>query len=375
MSQHETLNGSIALARQGEKRATASRLTGLFDGASLFARLDAIAAETQGPAVFTTSFGLEDQAIAHAILSRGLPIDIVTIDTGRLFPETYDVWAKTEARYVTRIRAVVPRHEALEALVSDQGIDGFYGSLQARKACCNVRKVEPLARALSGAAVWVTGLRGDQSDQRKGVSAIEVDEARGLLKANPLFDWSRDEVLEFTAKHGVPVSALHAKGFLSIGCAPAPAPSPKGSPNAPEGGGGRTKRRRNAGFTSAPTAGWSAAMRRPRDDPAHSSAEAGSRGDPHHPRGRRDLRKPGDALLHRQGLGRAAAPCTEGLLSRSAPLPAAACRHHLEVPRDDRVPRPTGQGTRRQSHRPHQRGWRARRHQSVRQRLAGCTPM
>jgi phosphoadenosine phosphosulfate reductase len=220
MSQLEPLYGTLGVTHRDEQVAAASRLSTVFDGADLFARLDAIATATTGPAVFTTSFGLEDQAIAHAILSRGLPIDIVTLDTGRLFPETYDVWAKTEARYATRIRAAYPRHDALEALVSDQGIDGFYRSLQARKACCNVRKVEPLARALSGAAVWVTGLRGDQSDQRKGVSAVEVDDDRGLIKANPLFDWSRDEVLEFTAAHDVPVSALHAKGFLSIGCAP-----------------------------------------------------------------------------------------------------------------------------------------------------------
>lgn len=220
MSQLEVLNGSIAVTRRTEQHAAASRLTGLFAGADLFARLEAIAAETQGPVVFTTSFGLEDQAIAHAILSQGLEIDIVTIDTGRLFPETYDLWARTEARYATRIRAVYPRHEALEALVSDQGIDGFYRSLQARKSCCNVRKVEPLARALSGVAIWVTGLRGDQSDQRKSVSAVEVDDSRDLLKANPLFDWSRDEVLEFTAAHEIPVNALHAQGFLSIGCAP-----------------------------------------------------------------------------------------------------------------------------------------------------------
>jgi phosphoadenosine phosphosulfate reductase len=220
MSQAQILIGSIADTHRSERDAASTRLTALFDGADLFARLEAIAAQTQGPIVFTTSFGLEDQAIAHAILSRALPIDIVTLDTGRLFPETYEIWTKTEARYGKRIRAVYPRHEALEALVADQGIDGFYASLQARKACCNVRKVEPLARALSGAAIWVTGLRGDQSDQRKSVSAIEVDEGRGLIKANPLFDWSRDAVLEFTAAHDVPVSALHAKGFLSIGCAP-----------------------------------------------------------------------------------------------------------------------------------------------------------
>ena len=220
MSQLEPLYGTLGVTHRDEQVAAASRLSTVFDGADLFARLDAIATATTGPAVFTTSFGLEDQAIAHAILSRGLPIDIVTLDTGRLFPETYDVWAKTEARYATRIRAAYPRHDALEALVSDQGIDGFYRSLQARKACCNVRKVEPLARALSGAAAWVTGLRGDQSDQRKGVSAVEVDDDRGLIKANPLFDWSRDEVLEFTARarrtrqraacEGLPLDRLRA---------------------------------------------------------------------------------------------------------------------------------------------------------------------
>ncbi len=173
-----------------------------------------------GRIVFTTSFGLEDQAVTHLILSQKLAIDIVTLDTGRLFPETHAVWAETELRYGVRIRGVYPDTREVEELVSRQGIDGFRDSVAARKACCEVRKVVPLARALAGAAVWVTGLRADQSAARNSVSILAPDAERGLLKLNPLAGWTREAVLAFTAAENVPVNALHAQGFPSIGCAP-----------------------------------------------------------------------------------------------------------------------------------------------------------
>ncbi len=174
----------------------------------------------RGRIVFTTSFGLEDQVVTHLILTQKLAIDIVTLDTGRLFPETHAVWAETELRYGVRITAVYPDTGDVEALVRRHGIDGFRESVAARKACCEVRKVAPLARVLAGAAVWVTGLRADQSAERGGVSILAADAERGLLKLSPLASWSREAVEAFAKAQDLPVNALHARGFLSIGCAP-----------------------------------------------------------------------------------------------------------------------------------------------------------
>lgn len=184
------------------------------------ARLALVRARTPGRIVFTTSFGIEDQYLTHLIFEAGLAIDVVTLDTGRLFPETYTLWSETEQRYGKRIRAVYPEREALEALIEDQGIDGQYLSIAARKACCGVRKVEPLKRALAGAALWITGLRASQSDNRSTLSFVAMDTGFGLMKANPLLDWTREQVAEATAAAGVPVNVLHGRGMPSIGCAP-----------------------------------------------------------------------------------------------------------------------------------------------------------
>jgi phosphoadenosine phosphosulfate reductase len=174
----------------------------------------------EGKISFTTSFGLEDQALLHMIHDANLDVDVVTLDTGRLFPETYDLWAQTEHHFGRRIHAVYPRHDQLEPLVARQGINGFYDSREARTACCFVRKVEPLNRALQDAYGWITGLRADQSANRLSMDIVTVEADRNLLKLNPLFDWSRDQVVEFTKANDVPVNALHGKGFASIGCAP-----------------------------------------------------------------------------------------------------------------------------------------------------------
>ncbi|MDB5544675.1 MAG: phosphoadenylyl-sulfate reductase [Hyphomicrobiales bacterium] len=188
--------------------------------ADLFDRLSQARAATQGRAIFTTSFGIEDQAITHAIFEGDISIEVVTLDTGRLFPETYALWAKTEARYGRRIRSFNPDAARIESLVAEQGIDGFYHAIEARKACCNIRKVEPLKRALAGASLWITGLRAEQSDARSGVPFLAQEASFDILKANPLHDWTRDDVVAYTRAHGVPVNTLHAQGFPSIGCAP-----------------------------------------------------------------------------------------------------------------------------------------------------------
>ncbi len=183
-------------------------------------RLAVLARNVSGPVVFTTSFGLEDQALTHFIAEAGIECRFATLDTGRLFPETHAVWAETERRYGIQVEAFHPRSGALDALVHQNGINGFYHSTEARHACCAVRKVEPLGRALSGAAVWLTGLRADQSGNRQGLDFVSFDAERGLLKVNPLLDWSRDQVAALVRDAGIPHNTLHGKGFLSIGCAP-----------------------------------------------------------------------------------------------------------------------------------------------------------
>ena len=186
--------------------------------------------EVFGRIVFTTSFGLEDQVIAHLICEQGIDIELITLDTGRLFNETYALWAETERRYGRRIRALYPNRRNLEALIASQGINGFYESKSARLACCEIRKVEPLERALSGAQAWITGLRGEQSAFRKDMALVSADVSRGLIKVNPLFDQTREQVLAFTTQHGVPINPLHGRGFASIGCAPCTRPIASGEP-------------------------------------------------------------------------------------------------------------------------------------------------
>ena len=196
------------------------RLNEDFAAADLAGRLRLLRQAAEGRVVFTTSLGIEDQAITHAIGVEKLDIEIVTLDTGRLFPETYDVWARTEQKYGLRIGAFYPDATMLQELISRQGINGFYESLEARKACCETRKVEPLARALKGAQIWIAGLRADQSAHRANARFVEFDQTRGLIKASPLLDFSREDVVDFCTRNDVPANALHEQGFVSIGCAP-----------------------------------------------------------------------------------------------------------------------------------------------------------
>jgi phosphoadenosine phosphosulfate reductase len=189
-------------------------------GLSPAERLAHLRQSTDGKIVFTTSFGLEDQAILHLLREHAIDVDVVTLDTGRLFPETYALWEETERRYGLRIRAIYPQHAQLETLVAAQGINGFYASRDARLACCHVRKVEPLNRALAGARAWIVGLRADQSSHRQGMGLVTADAERGLIKVSPFFDWTRDAIENFATQNNIPINPLHAKGFASIGCAP-----------------------------------------------------------------------------------------------------------------------------------------------------------
>ena len=204
------------------RRAEKALIDALNDGAShdVAARLRAALEAVSERIVFTTSFGIEDQLIAHHLFTEKLPIEVVTLDTGRLFPSTYKLWQETEERYGVRIRGYYPNAEAVAAMVADAGINGFYYSKDVRLSCCDVRKVEPLRRALAGAQAWITGLRADQSDQRSGTQFASWDAERGLLKIAPLFDRTRDEVVAACGELGVPINELHSRGFLSIGCEP-----------------------------------------------------------------------------------------------------------------------------------------------------------
>lgn len=173
-----------------------------------------------GKVVFSTSLGQEDQVITQLIASQNLPIQIFSLDTGRLFPETLELLARTESKYKTRIKVYYPERESVESLVTDIGINGFYESVENRKSCCYVRKVEPLKRALAGNEVWVTGLRAEQSANRTSMKRIEWDEANQILKYNPLLDWSFDQMIAYIEEYKIPYNPLHDKGYISIGCAP-----------------------------------------------------------------------------------------------------------------------------------------------------------
>jgi phosphoadenosine phosphosulfate reductase len=186
----------------------------------LEARLSEALATIEGRVAFSTSLGLEDQAILHAA-SRAAPgIDTFTLDTGRLFVETLETLDRSQERYGTRIRVVAPEAHDVEALVARDGVFGFRLSVEARKACCDVRKVRPLRRALQGAAAWVTGLRRGQAAGRGAIPFASWDAEHGLIKINPLADWTLERLEAYIQANDIPVNPLHARGFPSIGCQP-----------------------------------------------------------------------------------------------------------------------------------------------------------
>ncbi len=173
-----------------------------------------------GRLTFSTSFGMEDQVITDQISRSGVPVVLFTLDTGRLFPETYSTWSRTLERYQVRIDAYYPNAEKIQEFVRQYGPNSFYESVENRKQCCHIRKVEPLKRALAGKAVWITGLRAEHSPNRSDMQLLEWDEGNGVIKYNPLLHWTTDEVRQYINQHNVPYNALHDRGFVSIGCAP-----------------------------------------------------------------------------------------------------------------------------------------------------------
>jgi phosphoadenosine phosphosulfate reductase len=189
-------------------------------GFSIEETLAFLANEYQGKVVFSTSFGQEDQVITALIATNDLPITIFTLDTGRLFQETYDVFHKTLKKYKKEIKVYFPEASAVEKLLEEKGPNSFYDSVENRKECCFIRKVAPLTKALKGNAIWITGLRAEQSENRNDLALFEYDEKFEIIKFNPLLKWTLKEVEDYLEKNNVPQNALHKQGFVSIGCAP-----------------------------------------------------------------------------------------------------------------------------------------------------------
>ncbi|GAB3885005.1 phosphoadenylyl-sulfate reductase [Spirosoma agri] len=199
---------------------TLESLTERLHGLNNIEALRTLAALFPGEVIFSTSLGYEDQVITDLILANDIPIKIFTLDTGRMFSETYSVWKKTNDRYGTTIDTYFPKADAIEKLMTDKGPYSFYDSVENRKECCGIRKVEPLNRALQGQKIWVTGIRAEQSANRQSMPQLEWDGAHNLFKFHPLMDWTFDAVKQYVKDNNVPYNPLHDRGFVSIGCQP-----------------------------------------------------------------------------------------------------------------------------------------------------------
>jgi phosphoadenosine phosphosulfate reductase len=197
-----------------------TEINDLIENKSIEKSLRILAERFKDKIVFSTSLGLEDQVITHFIFSNDIPIQIFTLDTGRLFNETYSVLNKTNEFYDKKIKVYFPKNDAVEKLVNEKGPFSFYESVENRKECCFIRKVEPLNRALKGMKCWVTGIRAEHSNNRKEMEQLEWDESHQLLKYHPLLHWDTQQINDFIRKHNIPYNPLHDKGFVSIGCAP-----------------------------------------------------------------------------------------------------------------------------------------------------------
>ncbi|WP_353136606.1 phosphoadenylyl-sulfate reductase [Pseudopedobacter sp.] len=192
----------------------------IIKGLSAEESLAVLAREFAGDIVFSTSFGWEDQVISHMIFSENLPIDVFTLDTGRLFTETYYVWNRTLETYQKPIHTFYPDAQLLQNFVTEKGPNSFYESVENRKTCCGIRKVEPLNRALKDKKIWITGIRAEQSPNRTDMEWVEWDEAHQLVKVHPIFSWTLEDVKAYVSSNHIPYNPLHDKGFPSIGCSP-----------------------------------------------------------------------------------------------------------------------------------------------------------
>lgn len=170
--------------------------------------------------VFASSLGAEDQVITYMLSKINKSANIITLDTGRVFPETYDLLHRTVNRYGLTIKSYYPDTLQTEEMVNAKGINLFYESIENRKLCCHVRKIVPLRRALQGKDAWITGLRREQSITRTDLKIMEWDASNGLIKINPLLEWTENQVWEYIKTNNIPYNALHDQGFPSIGCQP-----------------------------------------------------------------------------------------------------------------------------------------------------------
>jgi phosphoadenosine phosphosulfate reductase len=178
------------------------------------------AVKDYGRVVYSSSLGAESIVLTDIIWSHLPEIDIFTIDTGRLPEETYELLGRLQSRYKRNLRVVYPDAKALEALVSAQGVNGFYNSLEARLACCRIRKVEPFKRAIAGYGAWITGLRHEQSATRALAQPVEWDAENGLHKVSPILDWTEEQIWQYIRARKLPYNSLHDRQFPSIGCQP-----------------------------------------------------------------------------------------------------------------------------------------------------------
>ncbi len=203
-----------------EKLKAVQNLNDSLKEKSITEKLEHLVEKYEGKIVFSTSFGLEDQVITDIIFRNGFPVEVITLDTGRMFEETYKVFRSTMERYGKRIKVFFPPTEKVEKLLNEKGPFSFYESVENRKECCHIRKVIPLKRALKGYQIWITGLRSAQSENRSGLTTFEWDEVNSIIKFNPLLDWSFEEVKQYVSENQVPYNVLHDRGFVSIGCEP-----------------------------------------------------------------------------------------------------------------------------------------------------------
>ncbi|MCM8594288.1 phosphoadenylyl-sulfate reductase [Accumulibacter sp.] len=212
----------MSTARQTADRPLPETLAARVEAAS--ALLQEIA-DDFSPAALASSLGAEDMVLTDLIVRAGLPIGIFSIDTGRLPAETYDLIARIRKHYGLTLRVYFPRHDLVEAYALEHGVNAFYESVDLRRQCCYLRKVEPLERALGGLKAWITGMRASQSATREGLPLRSVDEAHGgLIKFNPLGEWSESEIWAYLRSRSVPYNALHDRFYPSIGCAPCTRP-------------------------------------------------------------------------------------------------------------------------------------------------------
>jgi len=202
------LQESIGALNQRYKNSTAEELLGDF------------LLEYKGQIALSSSLGLEDQVLTHMICGVDKETKIFTLDTGRLFPETYDLIHRTNNKYGIRLSVYFPEAAQVEAMVNGKGINLFYESIENRKECCGIRQIQPLKRAFAGLQVWICGLRREQSVTRKDMQAIEWDDSNGLIKLNPLIEWNETQVRDYIKMNKIPYNPLHDKGFPSIGCQP-----------------------------------------------------------------------------------------------------------------------------------------------------------